>query len=318
MDKKVLIIGASGQIGVDLVGSLQKKLGVENVIASDIREGDAFSNDTKFEILDALDKNAIEHVVKKHGVAEVYLLAAMLSATGEKYPLKAWDLNMQSLLNVLELGKEKMIEKIFWPSSIAVFGPGSPKFNTPQHCVMNPTTVYGISKVSGEQWCNYYHEKYGVDVRSIRYPGLIGHNAAPGGGTTDYAVSIFHSALKGETFSCYLSEDRSLPMMYMEDAIRATIDIMHAPTENVKIRESYNLAGISFTPKMIAEEIKKHIPNFEIEYQLDSRDGIAASWPSSVDESMTTNDWGWRAQYDLSLMVSTMIDELKKKEPVEV
>nr|5Z76_A Chain A, Artificial L-threonine 3-dehydrogenase [synthetic construct]5Z76_B Chain B, Artificial L-threonine 3-dehydrogenase [synthetic construct]5Z76_C Chain C, Artificial L-threonine 3-dehydrogenase [synthetic construct]5Z76_D Chain D, Artificial L-threonine 3-dehydrogenase [synthetic construct] len=310
--EKILIIGACGQIGTELTLALREIYGNENVIASDIREGGRH-NSGPFEVLDATDKNALEEVVEKYKITQVYLLAALLSATGEKNPLFAWDLNMNSLLNVLELAKEGKIKKIFWPSSIAVFGPTTPKENTPQYTVMEPSTVYGISKQAGERWCEYYHNKYGVDVRSIRYPGLISWKTPPGGGTTDYAVDIFHKAIEGGKYTCFLSEDTALPMMYMDDAIRATIELMEAPAEQIKIRSSYNLAGMSFTPKEIAAEIKKHIPDFKISYEPDFRQAIADSWPASIDDSVARKDWGWKPEFDLEKMTEDMLKNLKEK-----
>nr|5Z75_A Chain A, Artificial L-threonine 3-dehydrogenase [synthetic construct]5Z75_B Chain B, Artificial L-threonine 3-dehydrogenase [synthetic construct]5Z75_C Chain C, Artificial L-threonine 3-dehydrogenase [synthetic construct]5Z75_D Chain D, Artificial L-threonine 3-dehydrogenase [synthetic construct] len=305
---KILVIGACGQIGTELTVALREIYGNENVVASDIREPNEESG--PFEKLDVMDKERLEEIVEKHKITQVYHLAAILSATGEKNPLFAWDLNMNSLLNVLELAREGKIDKIFWPSSIAVFGPTTPKENTPQHTVMDPSTVYGISKLAGERWCEYYHEKYGVDVRSIRYPGLISWKTPPGGGTTDYAVDIFHKALEDGKYTCFLSEDTALPMMYMDDAIRATIELMEAPAENIKIRSSYNLAGMSFTPEEIAEEIKKHIPDFEISYEPDFRQAIADSWPASIDDSVARKDWGWKPEYDLDKMTEDMLKNL--------
>ncbi len=308
--EKILIIGAGGQIGIELTENLSKLYGHEHVIPSDLKKSEALQNNP-FELLDALDKNALFDVVKKHGVTQVYHLAAMLSATGEQNPMFAWKLNMESLFHVLDLAKEKHIQKIYWPSSIAVFGPTTPSQNTPQYTVMEPSTIYGISKQAGERWCEWYFKKFGVDVRSIRYPGLIGWKSAPGGGTTDYAVHIFHEALKKGTYECFLSEQTALPMMHMEDAIRATIEIMHAPFENIKIRSSYNLSGISFNPTQIANEIKKHIPNFTISYKPDFRQAIADSWPKSIDDSHAQNDWGWKVKYDLPKLVTNMLDNLK-------
>ncbi len=308
--EKILIIGAGGQIGIELTENLSKLYGHEHVIPSDLKKSEALQNNP-FELLDALDKNALFDVVKKHGVTQVYHLAAMLSATGEQNPMFAWKLNMESLFHVLDLAKEKHIQKIYWPSSIAVFGPTTPSQNTPQYTVMEPSTIYGISKQAGERWCEWYFKKFGVDVRSMRYPGLIGWKSAPGGGTTDYAVHIFHEALKKGTYECFLSEQTALPMMHMEDAIRATIEIMHAPSENIKIRSSYNLSGISFNPTQIANEIKKHIPNFTISYKPDFRQAIADSWPKSIDDSHAQNDWGWKVKYDLPKLVTNMLDNLK-------
>lgn len=310
-NEKILIIGAGGQIGVELTAKLSEMYGSSNVVASDLKPSDALK-DNPFEKLDALDKDALFNVVKKHGITQVYHLAALLSATGEQNPMFAWKLNMESLFHVLDLAKEKHIHKIYWPSSIAVFGPTTPTVNTPQYTVMEPTTIYGISKQAGERWCEWYNKKFGVDVRSLRYPGLIGWKSAPGGGTTDYAVHIFHEALKSASYECFLSENTALPMMHMEDAIRATIEIMHAPSENIKIRGSYNLSGISFSPKEIAEEIKKHIPNFSISYKPDFRQAIADSWPKSINDAEAREHWGWKEHYDLSKLVVNMITNLKK------
>jgi nucleoside-diphosphate-sugar epimerase len=250
-------------------------------------------------------------VIKKHGVSQVYLLAALLSATAEQKPKLAWDLNMEGLFNVLDAAKEGMIKKVYWPSSIAVFGPTTPRVNTPQYTVMEPNTIYGISKQAGERYCEYYYQKYGVDVRSIRYPGLIGYKSAPGGGTTDYAVHIYHEALKNKSYECFLSEDTTLPMMYMPDALKATIQLMESPADKVKIRSSYNLAGISFSPKEIADEIRKHIPEFSITYKPDFRQSIANSWPGSIDDTKAREDWGWNNDFDLSAMTKDMLDNLK-------
>lgn len=311
-EDKVLIIGAGGQIGLELLEELNKLYGSSNVVAADIRSSDAFGNNP-FEVLDVLDKEALFNIVKKHGIKQVYLLAALLSATAEKNPLYGWQLNMQGLFNILDLAKEKHVNKVYWPSSIAAFGPTTPQVNTPQYTVMEPTTVYGISKQAGERWCEYYFNKYGVDVRSLRYPGLIGWKSAPGGGTTDYAVHIFHEALNKGAYECFLSEKTALPMMYMPDAIRATIEIMHAPSENIKIRGSYNLAGISFTPAGIAAEIKKHIPSFSITYKPDFRQQIAESWPQSINDDISRQHWGWNPQYGLTEMVNDMLLNLSKK-----
>ena len=309
--EKVLIIGAGGQIGVELTETLSALYGNENVIPSDLKESGAFTKNT-FEKLDALDKTALFDLVKKHGITQVYHLAAMLSATGEQNPMFAWKLNMESLFHVLDLAKEKHIRQIYWPSSIAVFGPTTPQQNTPQYTVMEPSTIYGISKQAGERWCEWYFKKFGVDVRSLRYPGLIGWKSAPGGGTTDYAVHIFHEALKSGKYECFLSENTALPMMHMEDAIRATIEIMQAPAESIKIRGSYNLSGISFSPKEIANEIKKHIPDFSISYNPDFRQAIADSWPKSINDENARNDWGWKIKYDLPKLVENMLTNLKK------
>lgn len=306
---KTLVIGAGGQIGVELVQELSKMYGNSNVIAADLKPISSLP-DNPFETLDVLDKNALYYIVKKHRIQHVYLLAALLSASGEQNPMFAWKLNMEGLFNVLELAKEKQISRVYWPSSIAVFGPTTPSIDTPQYTVMEPTTVYGISKQAGERWCEWYHHKYGVDVRSLRYPGLIGWKSAPGGGTTDYAVHIFHEALKNKQYECFLKGDTVLPMMHMEDAIRATIEIMHAPSENIKIRGSYNLAGISFTPEQISKEIKKHIPDFEIFYKPDFRQQIADSWPKSINDDRAKKDWGWSSKYTLSSLVENMLENL--------
>lgn len=306
----ILVIGSSGQIGTELVEELRKIYGSNNVIASDIKEPQT-NNDGPFETLDILNKNQLLEIVKRHNVKEVYLLAALLSATAEKNPEFAWDLNMNSLFHVLNLAKDKIIDKIYWPSSIAVFGPTTPRENTAQFTVMEPSTVYGISKLAGERWCEYYHNKYGVDVRSIRYPGLIGYKSLPGGGTTDYAVDIFHQALLKNEYECFLTENTALPMMYMSDAIKATIQIMQTPAKNIKIRSSYNLAGISFTPKEISQEIKKHLPNFLITYKEDFRQKIADSWPKSIDDSRAKNDWNWSPKHNLESMTFDMIKNLE-------
>lgn len=308
-EDKILIIGAGGQIGIELTQELSLLYGSSNVIAADLKPIPALDNNP-FETLDILDKDAIFNVVKKHSISHVYLLAALLSATGEQNPMFAWKLNMEGLFNVLDLAKEKHISKVYWPSSIAVFGPTTPRIDTPQYTVMEPSTVYGISKQAGERWCEWYFHKFGVDVRSLRYPGLIGWKSAPGGGTTDYAVHIFHQALKTKTYECFLSEDTALPMMHMEDAIRATIEIMHAPAENIKIRGAYNLAGISFTPAQIAAEIQKHIPDFTISYKPDFRQAIADSWPQSILDHEAKNNWNWSAKYNLSSLVANMLQNL--------
>jgi len=312
MSTKILIIGACGQIGTELTKKLRNIYGIDNVIASDIRKLNIdIVNEGIFEVVNALDYNQIEHLIEQYQITDVYLMAALLSATAEKNPAFAWDLNMNSLFHVLNLAKAGKIKKIFWPSSIAVFGPTTPRNNTPQYTIMEPTTVYGISKQTGERWCEYYHNIYGVDVRSIRYPGLISWSTEPGGGTTDYAVDIYHKALKDGTYECFLSEDTALPMMYMEDAINATVEIMQAPSESIKIRSSYNLAGVSFTPKEIAAEIKNHIPDFTISYKPDFRQKIADSWPASIDDTAAQKDWNWKHKYDLASMTVEMLENLK-------
>jgi nucleoside-diphosphate-sugar epimerase len=312
MQKYILIIGACGQIGTELTFALREKYGNENVIASDIREGnDNLMQSGPFEILDATDYDALEGLIAYYEINEVYLMAAMLSATAEKFPMRAWNLNMNSLFNVLNLGKEKKIDKIFWPSSIAVFGPKTPKENTPQNTIMEPSTVYGISKQSGERWCEYYFNKFDVDVRSIRYPGLISWKTMPGGGTTDYAVEIYHKALSEGAYTCFLKEDTALPMMFMDDAIRATMQLMEADDDAVKVRSSYNLAGMSFTPKKIAESVQKQLPNFQISYAPDFRQAIANSWPSSIDDAAAQKDWNWKAEFDLERTTEVMLRSLK-------
>lgn len=311
---KTLIIGACGQIGTELTKKLRSIYGRDTIIASDVRKGDPeFVASGPFEVVNALDYNQVQAVIEKYDVEEVYLMAALLSATAEKNPAFAWDLNMNSLFHVLNIAKDGKVKKIFWPSSIAVFGPTTPKQNTPQYTVMEPSTVYGISKQSGERWCEYYHNIYGVDVRSIRYPGLISWSTPPGGGTTDYAVDIYHKALSDGRYTCFLSEETRLPMMYMDDAIRATIEIMKAPTENIKIRSSYNLSAMDFTPKEIAEAIAKEIPGFTIDYAPDFRQKIADSWPQSIDDSNARNDWGWKHEFDLTAMTSDMLEHLSEK-----
>ncbi len=306
---KILIVGSQGQIGLELTQELRAIYGNDNVIASDVKAPE--QSNGPFETLDVMDKNRLDEIFKKHNVTQVYLLAALLSATAEKNPRFAWDLNMEGLFNVLNAAKEGVLKKVYWPSSIAVFGPTTPKKNTPQYTVMEPNTIYGISKQAGERYCEYYHQKYGVDVRSIRYPGLIGYKSAPGGGTTDYAVHIYHEALKNKKYECFLSADTELPMMYMPDALKATINLMEAPAEQVKIRSSYNVAGMSFNPEEIAAEIRKHIPEFSISYNPDFRQAIANSWPQSIDDTQAREHWGWKPQYDLASMTKDMLDNLK-------
>lgn len=312
LDNKILIIGSSGQIGMELVQRLRNIYGTENVIASDIKLTKQ-AEDGPFEVINVMNPQRLREVIQYYNITQVYLLAALLSATAEKTPNLAWDLNMQGLLTVLNLAKEKIIKEIFWPSSIAVFGSTTPKENTPQFTIMEPTTVYGISKQAGERWCEYYFHKYKVDVRSLRYPGLISWSSKPGGGTTDYAVHIFHEALKFGDYTCFLSENCELPMMYMPDAINATIDIMQAESDKIKIRSSYNLSAFSFSPKELAQEIRKIIPDFQIHYQPDCREQIASSWPKSVDSSHIKRDLGWEPIYNLSSMTEDMFLHLKKK-----
>ena len=302
-------MGASGQIGTELVEQLRKNYSTEQVIASDIRDPE-LELTGPFEKVDVLDRARLEEVVAKHQITQIYHLVAMLSATAEKFPQKGWDLNMQSLFHLLELAREKQFKKLYWPSSIAAFGPTTPRQNTPQHTVMDPGTVYGISKLSGELWCDYYHQKYGVDVRGLRYPGLISYKTEPGGGTTDYAVDIFKKAKQEGRYTCYINMGTTLPMMYMADAIKATIGIMEAPAESVKLRTSYNIAAFSFDPEGIAAAIRKHIPDFEITYAPDDRDKIAQGWPQSIDDRVAREHWGWQADYTLEDMVKEMLENV--------
>jgi nucleoside-diphosphate-sugar epimerase len=309
--EKILVIGASGQIGVELTLALRKIYGAHNVIASDLREqNELLIGNGPFVSLDVMNKEMLHVQVIRQNVTQIYLLAAILSATGEKNPHLAWNLNMQSLLNVLDIAKEEKLHKVYWPSSIAVFGPTSPKQNCPQQTIIEPTTVYGISKYAGEFWCNYFYNKYNVDVRSLRYPGLISYKSAPGGGTTDYAVEIFHEALAEKTYESFLDKETYLPMMYMPDAIRATIELMEAPAEKISVRTSYNLAGMSFSPEEIGNEVKKHVPDFTMTYKPDYRQQIANSWPQSIDDSVAQKDWGWKPEYDLEKMTEDMFKNL--------
>ena len=309
-----LVIGAAGQLGIELVLRMQKEFGVESVDISDIRVPDnAAAMRSKFLHLDATDEGALSKILEEGKYDEVYHLAAMLSATGEKKPLAAWDLNMQSLLNVLEAAKEGWIKRLFWPSSIAVFGPSTPKNRVPQDAPLDPTTVYGISKQAGEYWCRYYYEKYGVDVRSVRYPGLIGHRSVPGGGTTDYAVDIYHYAAKDEPYSCFLKADQALPMMYMDDAVRGTLELMGTPKSKITVRTSYNLGAMSFTPSEVGESIRQQRPQFQLQYAPDQRQAIAASWPSSIDDSAANRDWGWQPRITIDDMTSLMLDAISTK-----
>ncbi|HWQ80766.1 MAG TPA: NAD-dependent epimerase/dehydratase family protein [Ignavibacteria bacterium] len=311
---KILVIGCAGQIGSELTLALRKIYGGENVFATDIKQAPKDVVESgPFQTLDVMDAKNLAHFVIRNKITQVYHLAAVLSGNAEKLPLQAWEINMHSLLNVLELGKENGIRKIFWPSSIAVFGPTTPRVNTPQLTVMEPTTVYGISKLAGERWCEYYFRKYGLDVRSIRYPGLISYKTEAGGGTTDYAVEIFYEAVKNRSYECFLKDDARLPMMFMPDAIDSTIKLMEADAANINIRSSYNLGGIDFDPKEIAAEVKKHIPDFKITYNPDFRQKIAESWPASIDDSVARKDWGCRYEYDLPKMTEVMLREIGKK-----
>jgi len=314
MSENILVIGSNGQIGTELVSELRKIYGADNVVACDIRRPDY---DTKhagpFEFVNVLDKDDLLTVYQKYKPTQVYILAALLSATGEQNPKLAWNLNMNGLLNVLDFSIEYGTKKVYWPSSIAVFGPNSPKIDTPQYCIMDPNTVYGISKLAGERWCEYYHQKFGLDVRSIRYPGIISWKAMPGGGTTDYAIHIFHEALKKKSYQSFLSAETELPMMYMDDAIRGTIELMDATSENIKVRSSYNFAGLSFNPEDLANEIKKHIPDFTIIYAThDPRQQIADSWPKSIDHEAAQKDWNWHPEFDLKKITSEMLRNLGK------
>jgi nucleoside-diphosphate-sugar epimerase len=311
--ERILIIGANGQIGSELVTALAEQHGAANVLATDIGASNVYGA-ARYAQLDVLDKERLAALIEEEGTTQVYQLAALLSATGEKAPLKAWTLNMDGLLNILEVARERLEAgkplKVFWPSSIAAFGPNTPAENTPQYTVMDPTTIYGISKLAGERLCEYYHTKYGVDVRSIRYPGIISFKSPPGGGTTDYAIAIFHAALKGETYECFLGPETTLPMIYMPDAIRATIELMDAPADKVKIRSSYNVAGVSFNPRELAASIRKAVQSFEIAYKPDSRQAIADTWPKSLDDSRASADWGWKASVGIEEMVASMLENI--------
>ncbi len=314
LGKGVLVIGAAGQIGTELVMALRQQHGASNVVACDIKTAsDEVKMSGPFEQLDVLDKTRLHELVRQYNVSEIYLLAALLSATAEQKVMSAWKLNMDGLFNVLELAREGHISKVYWPSSIAIFGPSTPKVSTPQQTIAEPSTVYGISKLAGERWCEYYFKRFGVDVRSLRYPGLIGYKSAPGGGTTDYAVDIFHKAAQGEPFTCFLHENTRLPMMYMPDAIAATLGIMNADAEKVKVRSSYNIAALDFTPSELAQSIRDVLPNFNINYAPDHRQAIADSWPGSIDDRVAREDWGWSPQFDLQAMTTDMLLHLTPK-----
>lgn len=312
--ERILVIGANGQIGSELVEALTAQHGAENVIAADIGPRSGFGV-KRYEPIDVLDRKGVAHIIDTYQVTQVYQLAALLSVTGEQAPLKAWDLNMNGLLNILEIARERGLAgkplRVFWPSSIAAFGPNTPRVDTPQLTVMDPTTIYGISKLAGERLCEYYFSKFGVDVRSIRYPGIISYKSPPGGGTTDYAIAIFHAAQRGERYSCFLGPETGLPMIYMPDAIRATIELMDAPATKVKVRSSYNVAGLSFNPRELAQKIKHYVPGFDIVYAPDSRQAIADSWPQSLDDSTATADWGWQAKVGLDELVRDMLKNIK-------
>lgn len=313
---KILVTGACGQLGAVLTQKLREKYGFDNVVATDLKECKAVQGN--FQILDVTDANKLKEIVVHNNITQIYHLAAILSANGEMNPLKTWDINMTTFFNVLEVSRLTNVDKVFFPSSIAVYGPDAPKLNTPQHHGLRPTTVYGMSKVSGENWANYYFEKYGLDVRSIRYPGVIGHQSLPGGGTTDYAVDIYHKAIVGEDFECFLSSETVLPMIYMDDAIRATIELMEAPKENISVRTSYNLSGMSFSPAELTKAIRKIYPNFKTIYNPDFRQQIADTWPSNIDDSWAWYDWKWKPAYDINAMTISMIKELEKKKLPEL
>ena len=308
--EKILIIGAGGQLGSELTQALWTLYGKENVIATDIKDPQGILSQGNFEILDVLKQKALFEFIQKNKITQVYHLAAVLSATGEKNPKFAWHLNMDGLIHVLDAAVEFKLSRVYWPSSIAAFGPTTPKTNTPQDTIMDPSTIYGITKQAGERWCDWYFRKYGVDVRSLRYPGLIGYKTKPGGGTTDYAVDIYFKAISDKKYECFLKSDTYLPMMYMDDAVKATLDLMEAPADKVKIRSSYNISAMSFSPAEIAAEIKKHIPDFSITYQPDFRQAIADSWPKSIDDSAARNDWGWRPRFGLQEMTKEILENL--------
>ena len=313
--EKILVIGAAGQIGSELVLALRKIYGNSNVFATDLKPGpDEIVNSGPFMILDVMDDKRLIHFVIRHKITQVYHLAAVLSGNAEKLPLQAWDINMQSLLNILDLAREvEDLKKVFWPSSIAVFGKTTPRINTPQLTITEPNTVYGISKSAGERWCQYYFDKFGVDVRSIRYPGLISYKTEAGGGTTDYAVEIFYEAIRNKKYECFLTENTALPMMFMDDAINATLNLMDAPLDKITNHSGYNLGGLSFTPKQLAAEITKHIPDFEISYKPDIRQKIADSWPASIDDSFAQKEWGFKVEYELPKMTEVMLNGVKEK-----
>jgi nucleoside-diphosphate-sugar epimerase len=310
----ILVIGCAGQIGSELTLALRKVYGENNVYATDIRKAPKeITQSGPFHMLDVMDEKRLIHFVIRYKITQIYLLAAVLSGNAERLPLQAWDINMKSLLNVLDLSREVGIKKVFWPSSIAVFGDTTPKVDTPQLTIMEPSTVYGVSKLAGERWCEYYHNKFGMDIRSVRYPGLISYKTEAGGGTTDYAVEIFYDAVEKKSYECFLKPDTTLPMMFMPDAIRGTIELMETEEKNLSIHSSYNIAGISFNPAELTDEIKKFIPDFSISYQPDFRQKIADSWPKSIDDSVARKDWGWKHEYDLGKMTKIMLEEIKKK-----
>lgn len=310
--ERILVVGAGGQLGSVLVPALRERYGTEAVIASDLHVNEK-TQDAAFVQLDATDATALTATIGRHAITQIYHLAAILSARGEADPLRTWDINMETFFNVLEAARQLDVKKVFYPSSIAVFGPDVPRDHTPQNAALHPTTVYGMSKVAGENWANYYHQRYGLDIRSLRYPGIIGYQSMPGGGTTDYAVDIFHRAVKEEDFSCFLRPDTRLPMIYMDDAIRATIELMEAPRERIRVRTSYNLAGLNFTPAEITAAIREFYPDFRIDYQPDFRQAIADSWPDSIDDAPARDDWGWQPEYDLPALCRAMITNLRRR-----
>ncbi len=307
----ILVIGANGQLGTVLTTALKERYGNDKVLASDVIKKE--NNTGLFEIIDATDFNVLQQIVKKYKVSQIYHLAAILSAKGEQNPILSWEINTKTLLNVLEVSRLNKVEKVFYPSSIAVFGQNAPKENTPNNSILDPETVYGISKVDGENWAQYYYKKYDLDVRSLRYPGVVGYQSLPGGGTTDYAVDIFHKAIIGNTFSCFLKADTKLPMIFIDDAVRATIELMEAPEHQIKIRTSYNISGVSFTPKEVAEEIQKQISDFKITYEPDFRQDIADNWPESVDDTKAQEHWNWKPKYNLSTITDIMLEKLKEQ-----
>lgn len=314
----ILVIGAGGQLGLELTHELRQLYGASNVVAADVRapKGDETQQAGPFELLDVLDKPRLEEVMRQYKPKQVYHLAALLSATAEKNPKFGWQLNMDGLFNVLDASIDLGVKQVYWPSSIAVFGPDTPRHNTPQLTVMNPNTVYGISKLAGEQWCEWYFRKHNLDVRSLRYPGLIGYKSLPGGGTTDYAVDIYHKAVADQPYECFLKADTYLPMMYMPDALQATLDLMHAPADRLTVRSSYNLGAMSFSPEEIATSIRRHYPDFRISYQPDSRQQIADSWPASIDDAQARKDWNWQPQFDLHKMTDDILLHLRLRQPV--
>lgn len=309
--EKILITGALGQLGTDLLEGLTNRYGGRNIIASDLKPADKDPG-VQYEELDVLDARHLGKIIEENNITQVYHLAAILSAKAESNPMKSWDINMNGLFNVLEAARSFGLDKVFWPSSIAVFGPDTPKDNTPQHTITNPSTIYGIGKLAGERWCEYYHQQYGLDIRSVRYPGLIGYKSMAGGGTTDYAVDIYFKAVQEQHFKCFLKPGTELPMMYMKDAVKGTIDLMETDSHNISVRSGYNMAGVSFTPNEIYNEIKKVYPEFEISYEPDFRQDIAESWPNSINDSTARNDWGWEPQFNLEKMTVDIITHLSQ------